>query len=63
MPKCAAEVVFRLQAPNAESDADLISAAVRALQGEAAVAETLGSGSLLAKLSETNHPEVISNSD
>ena len=58
VPKCAAEVIFRIQAPNAESEADLISAAVRALKGEPAVAETVGGGSLVAKLSETLHPEV-----
>lgn len=58
VPKCAAEVIFRLQAPDTESDADLISANVRALQGEPGVAETLGGGSLVAKLSEAQHPEV-----
>ena len=60
VPKCAAEIIFTLQAPNAESEADLISAAVRALQGEPAVAEPVGGGSLVAKLSEAVHPEVIS---
>ena len=58
VPKCAAQVLFRLQAPETESDADLISATIRALKGEPAVAETVGGGSILAKLSEAAHPEV-----